>query len=122
MARWDRKGESHVPESHPPTGAHHPGRRLRTWLDAAADRQVALIRCSLCGRRAHYLPEDLAKVCGDGAPAHVPPFACSRCETVEYMRVTLMIPLAEEALTLQVRRPVRRVVKWVWQTVPLAMR
>jgi hypothetical protein len=38
------------------------------------------------------------------------------------MGVTLTIPRAEEALTIQVRRPVKQVVKWVWRTVPLAGR
>lgn len=99
--------------------SHRPPRNARTWLDAAADRQVALIRCSLCGRRAYYLPEDLARVCGDQAPAHVPPFPCSHCRTAEYMGVTLTIPPAEEAMRLQVRRPVRQVTKWIWKTVPL---
>lgn len=102
--------------------SHRPSRHQRTWLDAAADRQVALIRCSLCGRSAHYLPEDLARVCGEKAPAHVPPFPCSRCRTTEYMRVTLTIPRAEEAMAIQVRRPVKQVAKWIWRTVPLAGR
>lgn len=102
--------------------SHRPSRNTRTWRDAAADRQVALIRCSLCNRQAHYLPEDLALVCGEKAPANVPPFPCSTCRTAEYMRVTLTIPRAEEALTLEVRRPVRQVVKWVWKTVPLGGR
>lgn len=102
--------------------SHRPPRHQRTWLDAAADRQVALVRCGLCGRKAHYLPEDLARVCGDGAPANVAPFPCSTCRKAEYMRVTLTIPHAEEALEIQVRRPKRQVVKWVWRTVPLAGR
>lgn len=99
--------------------SHRPPRNPRTWRDAANDRQVVQIRCSLCGRKAHYLPEDLAKVCGERAPAHVPPFPCSKCGTMEYMHVTLTIPPAEEAMKLQVRRPVRQVVKWIWKTVPL---
>lgn len=102
--------------------SHRPSRNTRTWRDAAADRQIVLIRCSLCNRQAHYLPEDLALACGDQAPANVPPFPCSRCRTAEYMQVTLTIPRAEEALTLEVRRPVRQVVKWVWRTVPLGGR
>lgn len=35
------------------------------------------------------------------------------------MQVTLTIPHAEEALKLQVRRPVRKIEKWLWRTVPL---
>lgn len=84
--------------------SHRPSRNTRTWRDAAADRQVVLIRCGLCGRKAHYLPEDLAKIFGDRAPAHVPPFPCSRCRTMEYMQVTLTIPRAEEALAWIRRR------------------
>jgi hypothetical protein len=98
---------------------HRPPKNARTWLDAAGDRQVALIRCSLCGRKAHYLPEDLAKVCGEKAPCHVAPFPCSKCRTIEYMSVALTIPRAEEALGIQVRRPVRKIEKWLWRTVPL---
>lgn len=99
--------------------SHRPPRNPRTWVDAAVDRQVVLIRFSLCGWRAYYLPEDLAKVCGERAPAHVPPCGCSKCRTIEYMSVTLTIPPAEEAMRLRARRPVRQVTRWVWQTVPL---
>lgn len=102
--------------------SNRPPRKQRTWLDAAGDRQVALIRCSLCGRRAYYLPEDLARVCGEKAPAHLAPFPCSKCGTKEYMHVTLMIPRAEEAMAIQVRRPVRKIEKWLWRTVPLTGR
>lgn len=107
-----------MPVSHPPVRPH-PGKLFRTWQDAALDQQIVTMRCNGCRRTQHYLAEDLARAFGPGQPAHVPPFSCSRCKTVEYLAFRLWVPTAKECLTLKVRRPVKPVERWLWRTVAL---
>jgi hypothetical protein len=49
-------------------------------------------------------------------PVHIPPFACSRCGTKDYLDIALRVPSAEDCVTLRVRRPVKPVRRWIWQT------
>lgn len=108
-----------MPVSHPPIHAH-PGKPFRTWQDAARAGQIVDIRCNGCHRSNVYLAEDLSRVCGSKQPVHIPPFPCARCATTEFMDLRLRVPNAEESLTLMVRRPVKPVQRWIWQTVPLS--
>jgi hypothetical protein len=107
-----------MPSQRPPIHAH-PSKPFRTWEDVARDNQIVVICCGLCRRCQNFLPEDLAKVFGPRQPAHIPPFACSRCGTGEYMRLVHHVPTAQEAMSLEVRRPVKPVKKWVWRTMRL---
>ena len=104
-----------MPVPHPPIRAH-PGKPFRTWSDAARDRQVVTIRCNRCRRSENFLAEDFALVFGPEQPVHIPPFACSRCRTRDYLDLALRVPSAEDCVTLRVRRPVKPVRRWIWQT------
>ncbi len=110
-----------MPVSHPPVRIH-PGKPFRTWSDAARDRQVVTIRCDGCRRSENFLAEDFALVFGPEQPAHVPPFACSRCGTRDYLDLALRVPSAEDCVTLRVRRPVKPVRRWIWETFSLSER
>jgi len=70
------------------------------------------LRCNLCRRGATYLAHDLLPVCGADHPAHVAPFACTRCGTAEFVRVRTRVPALEEYGRLAIRRPVEQVWKW----------
>ncbi|WP_299911611.1 hypothetical protein [uncultured Paracoccus sp.] len=73
--------------------------------------------CNGCRRRVNYWAADLAQVIEDPFhEAHVPPWGCARCKTAEYMVMRWHVPSAEEmAKGLTVRRPVRKIEKWLWR-------
>ena len=110
-----------MPVSHPPIRAH-PGNPFRTWSDAARDRQIVIIRCNGCHTSMNFLAEDFALVFGPEQPVHIPPFACSRCGTDDYLDLALRVPSAEDCVTLKVRRPVKPVRRWTWETFNLSGR
>ncbi|WP_299913356.1 hypothetical protein [uncultured Paracoccus sp.] len=89
----------------------------RSIRDCARDHMLMLMRCDLCGRTVNYWAEDLAKVIDDPFhEAHVPPWGCGQCRTIDYMSIRWHLPSAQElAAGLTVRRPVRQVVKWIWR-------
>ncbi|TDT74750.1 hypothetical protein BDE40_1466 [Litoreibacter halocynthiae] len=83
--------------------------------DAANLNQLLTVRCNLCRRSVNYWAHDLLKVVGPDHQLHVPPFPCSKCRTSEYLNVTYVIPLVSELENLTVRRPVKRIAKWIWR-------
>lgn len=89
----------------------------RSIRDCARDHMLMVMRCDLCGRTVNYWAEDLAKVIDDPFhEAHVPPWGCGQCGTIDYMSIRWHLPSAQElAAGLTVRRPVRQVVKWIWR-------
>ena len=82
---------------------------------AAEGGQLIMVRCGLCHHRANYWAQDLVKVVGPTHEVHVPPFPCSRCKTRDYIDVKCTVPPATELDGLTVRRPVRKVTKWIWR-------
>ena len=88
----------------------------RTVGDCARDGMVLVVRCGGCRRTVTYWAEDLVQVLGPRHQAHVPPWNCGRCRSREFMAMRWSLPGAEEmAQGLTVRRPVRKIVKWIWR-------
>lgn len=89
----------------------------RSLRDCAHDGMLMVMRCNRCRRQVNYWASDLVKVIEDPFhEAHVPPWGCKRCGTSEYMVMRWRLPSAEElAEGLIVRRPVKRVVRWIWR-------
>lgn len=100
-----------MPVAHPSSNPF----RNRLMRDAAADGMLIIMRCNRCRRATHFWAADLVAVVGDLHQAHVPPWPCSRCRTTEYINVTWTIPSAEMLRGLTVRRPVRKVERWIWR-------
>lgn len=100
-----------MPAGIPPVRAH-PGKPFRTIRDAAKDGQLMVLRCNLCRRCVHFLAVDLVEVIDPKHPCHIPPFACSKCQTKEYVDVSWRNPQPGEIGELPVRRPAGWVMKW----------
>jgi len=96
-----------MPVGIPPVRAH-PGKPFHTLRDAAREGQAIAVRCNLCRRKSVFLAVDLIEVCDAMRPAHIAPFACSRCQTAEFMDVKLVVPRPGDL----VRRRVWRNVRW----------
>jgi hypothetical protein len=82
--------------------------------DAAQDGMIITMRCALCRRTVHFWAADLLQVLGDHQ-VHVPPWPCSRCRSIEHMAVSWSVPSAQMLAGLTVRRPVRKIEKWLWR-------
>lgn len=90
--------------------------RNRSISDCARDNMLIAMHCSGCRRTAHYWAADLVVVLGPHHQAHVPPWQCSKCRSREWMSMRWRVPGAEEmAQGLTVRRPVRKIEKWIWR-------
>ena len=89
--------------------------RNRRMCDAARDGMLITLRCGLCRRAAHFWATDLVKVVGENHQMHIAPFPCSRCQTAEYIDVTWSVPSPSTLSGLTVRRPVRKVERWLWR-------
>lgn len=102
-----------MPAGRPPITAH-PGKPFRTLADAAREGQLIQLQCNLCRRSAYFLATDLIKAVDPRHPLHIPPFACSKCKTMEYMRMSVRLPQAGDYGRLPVRRLDRvvQVQKW----------
>ncbi|MBK4216146.1 hypothetical protein JJJ17_09430 [Paracoccus caeni] len=89
----------------------------RNIMNCAADGMLIVMRCNGCRRQVNYWASDLAKVIEDPFhDAHIPPWGCARCRTSEYMVMRWKIPMAHEMVEgLTVRRPVRKITKWIWK-------
>lgn len=82
----------------------------------ARDRMMIVMRCNRCRREVRYWAVDLIQVVGYWHQAHVPPWPCSRCRSVEYMRMWWILPSASDLQAgITVRRPVKQVTRWVWR-------
>lgn len=101
-----------MPASLPPANKFR-NLRLR---EAASLGLVISMRCGLCRRRALYLATDLVIVLGPDHELRDPPWPCSRCRTREYIDIRWRQPAASEIDGLVVRRPVRRVARWIWRS------
>lgn len=99
-----------MPTVHPSANPFK-NRRMR---DAAQDGMLITIRCNGCRRMTHFWAADLYQVLGDHQ-LHVPPWPCSRCRSTEGIDVTWSIPGADKLNGLTVRRPVRKIEKWLWR-------
>ena len=95
-----------------PSGNPFRNRRL---AEAASDRMLLTLRCNLCRRVTHFWAADLVPVIGEQHQIHVPPWPCSRCRTAEYINVTWCIPSGAMLDGLTVRRPVRKIERWIWR-------
>jgi len=96
----------------------YPG-KTHLLRHAAEQNQLVIVRCNLCRRAITYLATDLVLFRDPEEPALLPPFTCSRCNTTEFMRVTLTTPMPGDWGNLVIRRPgpVRRI--QTWRTVKL---
>ena len=92
--------------------------RNRNMSDAARSGLLMTVYCGGCRRTVHYWAVDLVQVVGAFHEAHVAPWPCSRCRSMEYMTMRGRIPAASELQGLTVRRPVRQIVKWIWRDEP----
>ena len=96
----------------PPSANPYRNRRL---ADAARDGMLLTLRCNLCRRVVHFWAADLVPVLGRDHQAHVPPWPCTRCGTIEYVSLRWSIPGAADRAGLTVRRPVGQVLRWTWR-------
>lgn len=83
--------------------------------EAAADRMLITMRCNACHRVTHFWAVDLVKVLGGNHQAHIPPWPCSRCRTAEFINMTWIVPSSLMLDGLTVRRPVRKIERWIWR-------
>ena len=89
--------------------------RNRRMCDAARDGMLVTLHCGLCRRTMHFWAADLVRVVGKHHQVHIPPWKCSRCGTVEFVDVTWAVPSPSILTGLTVRRPVRKIEKWLWR-------
>lgn len=88
--------------------------RNQRMQEAARKGYLITLRCGLCRRKAHFWAADLVQVVGDHQ-LHVPPFPCGQCRTADYIDVTWTIPDQSMLRGLTVRRPVRKIERWLWR-------
>lgn len=82
--------------------------------EAAAKGMIVTLRCNLCRRSVHYWAADLFKVIGDHQ-VHIPPWPCGRCRQIDLLNVSWTVPSMTTLAGLTVRRPVRKIEKWIWR-------
>ena len=77
---------------------------------------LIVMLCNGCRRSVNYWAEDLLLVLDPYHEAHVPPWQCGRCKTIEYMQMRWKRPYPDElAKGLTVRRPVKKGERWIWR-------
>lgn len=84
---------------------------------AAADGMMITLRCPVCRRSVHFWASDLLVVLDPDHEMYRPPFSCSKCRTPE-IDVRWRIPSAAELADITVRRPVKKIEKWIWKNGP----
>lgn len=89
--------------------------RNRRMCDAARDGMLITLRCNGCRRTMHFWAVDLVRVVGEDHQLHLAPWPCSRCRTAEYISVSWTVPGAAMLAGLTVRRPVRKIERWLWR-------
>lgn len=89
----------------------------RSISDCARDGMLITMRCNGCRRQVNYWAADLLEVIEDPFhEAHRSPWGCAHCRTGEYMVMRWRIPAASEmAAGLTVRRPVKKITRWIWR-------
>jgi hypothetical protein len=100
-----------MPVAHPSASPF----KNRLMRHAAADGMLVSMRCGLCRKTLHFWAADLVTVLGPGHPVHVPPWPCSRCRTAEHIDMRWTVPSPAMLQGLTVRRPIRKIEKWLWQ-------
>ena len=101
-----------MPAGHPSANRF---RNTRLRHQAAANMMLVM-RCYQCGRTVRFWATDLTKVLDLDHDAHVPPFPCGRCRSKEDVDIQWTVPTAAElAAGLTVRRPVRKIERWLWR-------
>ena len=93
-------------------------KRLRL-SDAAGLGMLVIQRCNLCRRTTYFLASDLVEVFGPDREAKTVHFACSRCQSADWIDVRLRSPDPGDYGHLQVRRPGQIVTTQLWRTVRL---
>ena len=96
----------------------YPG-KTHLLRDAAAQNQLVSVKCNLCRRAVTFLATDLIAFCDPAQPALTVPFPCSRCQTTEFMRVTLGSAVDGDWGNLTIRRPGPVRVIQTWRSVKL---
>ena len=77
---------------------------------------LIVVQCSRCHRTVNFWAADLVDVVGKDHVVLTAPFPCGRCRTTEDMHVSWRVPSALEIdAGLTVRRPVRKITKWIWR-------
>lgn len=99
--------------------SRHPNKKPWSLGNAAELGQLLVVRCNLCRRTVYFLASDLLEFFDDMRPAHRPPFACSKCRTMEFMHVKVRSPEPGDWGNLPVRRPAEVVRIQKWRTVKL---
>jgi hypothetical protein len=88
----------------------------RNLGDCAREGTMITMRCNGCRRQVNFWATDLVAVLGPNHQAHVPPWPCTRCRTIEYVVMRSTYPSAADLQAgITVRRPVRQIVKWLWR-------
>lgn len=72
----------------------HPGRPFRILADLAKDGYLLHIKCNLCGCSVYFLPADLVTFIDTKHLVHIPPFACTKCKSTEYLTPSPHYPSA----------------------------
>jgi hypothetical protein len=87
----------------------------RKLSEAAAAGMILTIKCDLCRRSVHFWAADLVKILGPHYPLSKPPWLCSQCRTADYLHVRYKVWTFDELRNVTVRRPVKKITKWVWR-------
>jgi hypothetical protein len=96
----------------------YPGKTY-TLAKAAKDGHLVLVRCNLCRRLVRYLASDLATVLDPRRDALDPPYPCSKCGRLDYVKVKLHLPVSGDYGHLIVRRPAGVKTTQMWKSVKL---
>ena len=101
-----------MPAAHP---SANPFKNCR-MCDAARDGMLITVKCGLCRRSVNFWATDLLTVLGPDHQVHHAPFPCSKCRTSDYLDVRWNVPAASDLERgLTVRRPVKKITKWIWR-------
>lgn len=98
--------------------SHYPGKTY-TLRAAAEHGQLLVLRCNLCHRAVTFLASDLIRVLDPDRDALQPPFRCSSCGEIHFLRVTLRLPEAGDWGHLVIRRPGPIIHTQTWRNVRL---
>lgn len=87
---------------------------------AAELNMLITVRCSGCRREARYLAVDLIEVVGPSHFLKRPMWPCRRCQTADFIKNTWAPITAQAPMSgVTVRRPVKKVVRWLWRETRL---
>lgn len=88
---------------------------------AANLNMVITVRCSGCKREARYLAADLVEIVGREHFLRNPMWPCRRCGTGDFISNTWAPITAQSPQSgVVVRRPVKKVERWIWRDYALS--